>query len=766
MTADEVPDSQPSSNEEDWLASLRSETAGGSPEDIPGDSSNQENSPTDADSSEPEEDVPEWLKRIRMREQAEREASQQSSEEAAEQGGDWLEDIRKKQGTDNPTDSSEEQAEPELPDWIAELRSKTPEESGNEEIPGGEPKAGESSDSEWLKKLSSWQSTPEEVEKKEETQPAVEPTAGIPADKEIPPAEPEEGMPDWLSSFLGESAAVTPEIGEKPPEAPVSEEQLADVAESEKQLTEAAGTSDETEPFSEHLAKTLHEQPEEAAPEESLISEEGETTPANEISPADEGYDFSGEEQPASAESSEPVVPPVAESTAPISEEEPAQISASEADLDWLHDYHEAFEEEGITKAGEAESAATIGMSEKSLTGAKGSTVEKPVQPVIAEAGMEAGEQIEMAKLPPWLQKLRSVDNIQLTPAAEPVEAKPETAGPLAGIEGALQSAEVAGLYTRPPIYTSKVQITERQSMHADILRSMVEKKPYQADKDAVAGKPKFNIIRVLVGFVLILAIALPLILQPGVALLPSIYPPETANTFNLVNAIPVDQPVLLAADFEPGLSGEMSLSAQMLVEHLMLRNLPLVVLSTNPTGSALMETVMNNAQINAGAYDRANRVVSLGYLAGGSVGLQTLARDLKIAVPFTSDLTSAWELPVLQNIQSISDFGAVIVITEDADTARYWVEQVQPALGSTPLIVVSSAQAAPMLQPYYDSGQISGMISGLSGATAYEQILQRPGSAVNAFGAYQIALLILVLILFIGGAVSIIRNSTQINRA
>ncbi len=59
--------------------------------------------------------------------------------------------------------------------------------------------------------------------------------------------------------------------------------------------------------------------------------------------------------------------------------------------------------------------------------------------------------------------------------------------------------------------------------------------------------------------------------------------------------------------------------------------------------------------------------------------------------------------------------------------SGRIWVEQLQSqkqidtTLAKKPLLVVASAQAGPLLQPYVVSGQVTGMISGISDAAEFE---------------------------------------------
>jgi hypothetical protein len=128
-----------------------------------------------------------------------------------------------------------------------------------------------------------------------------------------------------------------------------------------------------------------------------------------------------------------------------------------------------------------------------------------------------------------------------------------------------------------------------------------------------------------------------------------------------------------------------------------------------------------------------------------------------RYTVPQSSNLVDfspslAWTLPPLQGVTSLSQFASLILITDNADSARVWIEQTASAREAVPFIVVSSAQAAPMIQPYYASGQITGLVSGLYGGALFEQNNSgRPGTARKYWDAYSIGML-LAMVLILGG--------------
>ena len=64
---------------------------------------------------------------------------------------------------------------------------------------------------------------------------------------------------------------------------------------------------------------------------------------------------------------------------------------------------------------------------------------------------------------------------------------------------------------------------------------------------------------------------------------------------------------------------------------------------------------------------------------------------------------------------------------------------------------MITSAQAAPMIAPYSDSGQVDGIVSGLSGGVSYELLMGQSGQAQRYWDAYQIGLIIAVTLTLAG---------------
>jgi hypothetical protein len=95
-----------------------------------------------------------------------------------------------------------------------------------------------------------------------------------------------------------------------------------------------------------------------------------------------------------------------------------------------------------------------------------------------------------------------------------------------------------------------------------------------------------------------------------------------------------------------------------------------------------------------------------------------------------------------------------VLVITDDPDTAKIWIEQVGTILGDTPLMMVVSAQVEPLIQPYFRSSPqlLNGYVAGIIDSMNYEQVLGRPNLASTAWLPFNLGIIITVGTIFIGG--------------
>ncbi len=265
---------------------------------------------------------------------------------------------------------------------------------------------------------------------------------------------------------------------------------------------------------------------------------------------------------------------------------------------------------------------------------------------------------------------------------------------------------------------------------------------------------------RWLITAVLLILVGATVISGTQIFAFPSAVPTESLQAVQALGSIPAGAPVLVVFDYEPATVGEMEASAASLMDHLLLLQHPqLALISTSPTGAALAERFMSTALAERN-YQVGVQYVDLGYLPGGLAGVRDFAQNPILTVPLGVDQSQVWSSSVLQQVRAFSDFAGIVVITDSVESGRVWIEQTAGLRGSGPLIVVSSAQAGPMLLPYVDSGQVSGLISGLYGAVGPEATNGgRPGYIRKYWDGYNIGLYLSVFLIVFGGLWSLWRG-------
>ena len=380
-----------------------------------------------------------------------------------------------------------------------------------------------------------------------------------------------------------------------------------------------------------------------------------------------------------------------------------------------------------------------------------------------AVADKPTEDNIRPADLPSWVQAMRPVEDVIGEKIDEGEEQQVESNGPLAGLRSVLPvQPGIPGVH-KPKVYSIKLQVDETQQAQAALLEKLLNS---ESTPQAVLRHPEALIIRPLrwaIAAILLITILLGALLQDmaGSPVFPSpampAEPSEVGAFMKAIGNLPENATVLVVVDYQPGFAGEMEAAAGPVIGQLMSKNARLAFISTLPMGSYMAERLLQKF-MEKYPYILGNQYVNLGYLPGGAGGIQVFAEMPGTTVGRDLFLGNLWEKAAalkavtVDNVTKLSNFSAVIVLTDNPDTGRLWIEQAQPSLGSQPMLMVVSAQAEPMIRPYVVSGQLKGLVAGLEGGTLYESQLGSPGQARSDWDAFGVAVFAAELMIMVGG--------------
>jgi hypothetical protein len=716
----------------DWLTNLRQGDKGAAEQ---AEVSNDESEEADSSWGEPDAEMPDWLADIRTADESGSfsEQDESSKPEQADEEPDWLQRIRSRSQEEERSSSLKEPKDADQSGaWSTALFQDAETESNQEEKPADKVEPGEIPD--WLSELSeeqeieplaSEQEWPtEEVQPEEEARSKAEspaqPPSAAPFDtgtlRALYSEEGESEIPSWMARFSGDMGAPSKST-EGEAQAHVEETPGLSADEAAEEIhEEAEASSAELDWLTDIQQAALREQPVEEAP--LLFTSSGAISPFMLEEEGEEGEDT----QAADATAEESAIS--SESTSLAA---PAEIP------DWLAEV--APRESGVGLPDETEEEA--------------------------EAGRSVGqEEIAPAELPSWLEAMRPVEFAASKPP--PVEEgadRIESVGPLAGLRGVLPAEPDVSRVGRPSGYSIKLQVSDAQQTHASLLETLIKEEGLARPLPQRSAISSQHLLRLSITIVLIVAVVFPMLMGwPQET--PPAFPPEAGAVNYMINNLQAGAPVLVAVDYEPGWSGEMDATAAGVVRHLELKGAYPAFISTVPTGPAQAEHLL--AIVGQGSsteWQAGQNYANLGFIPGGAAGLLSFVQSpQKISPAYSETGKRAWDEGSLVNVQSISDFSLAIVITQNPDTARTWIEQVGPYLGdNTPLLMLLSAQAEPLVRPYYQEfqQQVKGMVIGLVGGASYENLNGQPLVALNYWDAFNFAVIVAVVIIFLGALIN-----------
>lgn len=240
----------------------------------------------------------------------------------------------------------------------------------------------------------------------------------------------------------------------------------------------------------------------------------------------------------------------------------------------------------------------------------------------------------------------------------------------------------------------------------------------------------------------MILAIVIPLYVPLDLPIKPS---PMTKAAFNEVEALRAGEVVVISMDLDPQSTPELEPYYRALMLQLKRKNVRMIFVtawySAPPLVERWLRETVDVAIAPAGtagyaglpdrAYVRNVDYVYLGFREGQISAMLNMAVDLRrVFDGRTEDGVQINTVPWMASIRNIGDAKLVISISAIAPGAKEWLQYVQARYGLR-MIAATTAVSVTDLAPYYQSGNLLGLVPGLSGSAEYEILVGKRGIGV-----------------------------------
>ena len=439
------------------------------------------------------------------------------------------------------------------------------------------------------------------------------------------------------------------------------------------------------------------------------------------------------------AEDHEQETEPLLSTSASTEDEEPPVEPEMEAPSEPIHEEPESIEENfhNIPEDEEAYYTPVTGEDLSQFTEDQDDSVIEPMEEELATGDNELPEQ-EPEQEPPAQAEIQAEE---VVPDATPLEPKAIETPEETELESVPVEAEDEAKMgeeepeeepeeEEQPIDSAAVPpdllLLRDQQDRASLLASLIEQEGRVTAGKQPIRKPSGRAGRLVVALLLLVGLIASILIGP--AAMPTDTPksiPALALDEQIQTLAESDK-VLVVLDYQAATSRELEALAAPLLINMDSKGIKLAFLTTQPSGLFLAQLLLAQAGLP--------EETQVEYLPGSYLNLISWA--MNPAISATGD--------DLVSVKNLGYYKMVILVSDSADNVRGWLEQIAPWMDSLKFAAVITQMEAPVLSPYFDSGQLVGYAAGITDGNTGTQ------TTFN-YRAYRVGLLLMLVMLLLG---------------
>ncbi len=228
----------------------------------------------------------------------------------------------------------------------------------------------------------------------------------------------------------------------------------------------------------------------------------------------------------------------------------------------------------------------------------------------------------------------------------------------------------------------------------------------------------------------------------------------EARNIYNFIDTLKAGDAVHLAIDYDPSTLAELHPMTLSILKQCFEKKIKVVVTALHQNGPAMAAAALDTAVARHAARSgeqMKNGVdyVFLGYKPYPALIILGMGQNYRIPFPTDYYGVPVDSLPMMKHIQNYDDVKAILNVSGTSAT-DYWISYGNGRY-KVPLAIGVTGVMATDYYPYWQTGQIFGILGGLKGAAEYETLVGTPGKAVQGMKVQMVAHLIIIVFIIIG---------------
>lgn len=251
---------------------------------------------------------------------------------------------------------------------------------------------------------------------------------------------------------------------------------------------------------------------------------------------------------------------------------------------------------------------------------------------------------------------------------------------------------------------------------------------------------------------IIIIAVSWPLLNPIG---LPVAIEKWTRNAYDTIETLPEGSKVLISSTNAGSNWPDLGIPETALTRHLLKKGHKVVFFSYGTEAAVLTDTKILPVANVYGAKSGEDYVL-FDFLAGGENAQAAFAADIRSVLTQDYYGVPIDDLPLMQDVNSASDFDLVIGI----GYAEELIRQFQSPYG-VPAITGTWGMMGPHYFPYLDTGQLQGMVMGMRGGAEYEHMVGFVGEGLQGADALSMTHIAVAMFAVLGNLLYIYAKAT-----